>query len=68
MTLRAVAGVSGGSGPITEPLVLASYAIADLPDPTEYAGGLVLISDATPDPAIAFSNGTQWVYLAIATP
>lgn len=47
MTLRAVAGVSGGSGPITEPLVLASYVVADLPDP-----------------AIAFSNGTQWIYLA----
>jgi len=68
MTLRAVAGVSGGSGPITEPLVLASYAVADLPDPAEYVGGLIFVSDAVPDPAIAFSNGTQWIYLSVTTP
>ncbi len=53
-----------GSEPLDVPFPLAVFDVADLPDPTTWDGGLVLVTDGGPGgtPAVAFSDGTQWVF------
>lgn len=53
-----------GSEPLDVPFPLAVFATADLPDPTTWEGGLVIVTDGGPGgtPAVAFSDGTNWVF------
>lgn len=39
--------------------VLPTYAVGSLP--TGIAGGMIYVSDATPNPAMCFYNGTSWI-------
>lgn len=43
-----------------EPVPMPSYAVADLPDATEYEGHQLYVSDETGGATLAFSDGTNW--------
>lgn len=59
--MRANAGLpKDGTEPMAAPLMLASYAIADLPDAGLYPNGLVYVSDDVGGAVPAFSDGTDW--------
>lgn len=47
-----------GSRGMTQPLPLASFTVAGLPDAALWEGASVYVSD---DPGIFFSNGTSWI-------
>ncbi len=49
-----------GSGEMTAPLILASYAVADVPDATLWTGAMIYVSDETGGAIPAFSDGTNW--------
>lgn len=40
--------------------VLPSYAVASLPSASNYARGLIYVSDETGGATVAFSDGTNW--------
>ena len=42
------------------PTVLASFAVADLPDPARWVGGWIFVSDATGGAVPAYSDGVNW--------
>jgi hypothetical protein len=42
------------------PVVLASFAAADLPDPARWVGGWIWVPDATGGPVPAYSDGSAW--------
>ncbi|MEP4705399.1 MAG: hypothetical protein ABJZ62_11175, partial [Hyphomicrobiales bacterium] len=47
------------------PVKLKSFPLADLPDATTAgAGSLIYVSDGNDGPAVAFSDGTNWLYVA----
>ncbi|MEP3672041.1 MAG: hypothetical protein ABJM86_03710, partial [Hyphomicrobiales bacterium] len=47
------------------PIKLKSYSITDLPDAASAAAGsLIYVSDGNDGPAVAFSDGTNWLYVA----
>ena len=50
-----------GTNAMTAPLLLKSYAVADLPDASDWTGAAVFVSDETGGATIAVSNGTNWV-------
>jgi hypothetical protein len=37
-----------------------SYEVADVPDPTKYAGAIIYVTDETDGAVPAFSDGTDW--------
>lgn len=39
---------------------LASYAVADLPDASDFEGHTIYVSDETGGATLAFSDGTNW--------
>jgi hypothetical protein len=43
-----------------DPFILASYEVADLPNPVNFPNGLIYVSDATGGAIPAFSDGTDW--------
>lgn len=49
-----------GTKPMTSPLLLKSYAVADLPAASLWTGAIVYVSDETGGATIAFSDGTNW--------
>lgn len=49
-----------GTEAMSGPLVLASYAVADLPDASAYAGALIYVPDGTSNKRLAVSDGTDW--------
>lgn len=50
----------------TSPVVLPSFAVADLPDAGDYTNGVVVCSDgAAGSPCLAVSDGTNWKQVAI---
>lgn len=49
-----------GSHPMTAPLVLKSYALANLPAAASWTAGLVYVTDETGGAIPAFSDGTNW--------
>lgn len=49
-----------GDNPMSGPLVLAQYAVADVPDATAYAGGMIYVTNETGGAVPAFSDGTNW--------
>lgn len=55
-----VALVKDGSEPMTGPLKLASFNVADAPDEATWAGSLIYVPDETGGPTVAYSNGTNW--------
>jgi hypothetical protein len=42
------------------PVVLASFVVADLPDPAAWVGGWIFVSDATGGAVPAYSDGVSW--------
>ena len=48
-------------GPIFGIVNLATFIIADLPDPTTNLAGVAIVLDAGPSPIPVYSNGTNWV-------
>lgn len=52
--------MNDGSGQMVAPLVLKSYAVADLPDAASWLQGIVYVSDETGGAVPAFSDGTNW--------
>lgn len=42
------------------PILLANYLLAEVPDATEYTGGMIYVSDETGGAIPAFSDGTNW--------
>jgi len=50
-----------GTEGMTAPLLLKSYAVADLPTASLWEGALVYVSDETGGATIAFSDGTNWL-------
>lgn len=55
--LNRMAPRDGSEGPI----VLASYAIAGLPDAASYTGGLVFVINDVGGPVPAYSDGSKWL-------
>lgn len=49
-----------GSNSMTRPLLLASYAITDLPDAALWTRGVVYVTDDVGGAVPAFSDGTDW--------
>lgn len=52
-----------GSERMTNPLPLAVYTTATRPDPTLWAGAVILVSDAVPNQKFQGSDGTNWIPL-----
>lgn len=52
--------IKDGSEPMTGPLTLASFNVADVPDEATWAGSLIYVPDETGGPTVAYSNGTDW--------
>lgn len=50
-----------GDSAMDGPLVLASYAVADVPLATDYTGGLIFVSNESGGAVVAFSDGTNWL-------
>ena len=44
-----------------EPLRMAAYTVATLPDPTKTARCVVIVTDETDGHTLAVSNGTSWL-------
>lgn len=58
---RANAGLpKDGTEGMTSPLLLMSYAVADVPDATLWESALIYVSDETGGAIPAFSDGTSW--------
>lgn len=49
-----------GTQPMTQPLVLAAFAIAELPDASLWQWGTVVVTDDVGGSIPAFSDGTDW--------
>lgn len=49
-----------GSHPMENPLLLKSYAVADLPTASLWTGAMVYVSDETGGAVPCFSDGTNW--------
>lgn len=52
--------IADGSEPMTHPLTLASYAVADVPDAAAYTAGLIYVNNEAGGAVPAFSDGTNW--------
>ena len=52
-----------GSERMTNPLPLAVYTTATRPDPTLWAGSVILVSDGLPNQKFQGSDGTSWIPL-----
>jgi hypothetical protein len=44
----------------TWPDRIALYTVATLPDPVEWRGGLIIVTDETGGEVLAWSDGTNW--------
>lgn len=53
-----------GTVPMTAPLQLKSYAVADLPDASDWTGAMIFVSDETGGATPAYSDGTNWLRVA----
>jgi hypothetical protein len=49
-----------GSKRATHPVLLASFAVADLPSATLFEGGIVYVNNQSTGAEPAFSDGTNW--------
>lgn len=49
-----------GSWTFAQPPILPTYTVSTLPDVTEYARGMIYVSDETGGAVPAFSDGTNW--------
>lgn len=49
-----------GSRGATAPVLLAEYAVADLPDASLWEKGVIYVPDETGGATLAFSDGTNW--------
>ena len=49
-----------GTEGMTQPLLLKSFAVADLPDAALWEGAIIYVPDETGGSIIAFSGGTDW--------
>lgn len=49
-----------GSEAMTAPLVVASYAVAGVPDASLYPRGVIYVSNEAGGAVLAFSDGTDW--------
>lgn len=52
-----------GSRAMEAPLVLSPYLAADLPDPAEWEGAMIYVSDGAAGSKFRGSDGTAWVDL-----
>lgn len=43
-----------------EPVILKSYAVANVPAAAEWEGSIIYVSDETGGATVAFSDGTDW--------
>lgn len=50
----------GSDHGMSAPLVLKSYAVADLPDASFWTGGAVYVSDESGGAVLAYSDGVSW--------
>lgn len=49
-----------GTEPMKAPLILKSYAVADLPTASDWESAIAYCSDETGGATIVFSDGTNW--------
>lgn len=49
-----------GTQPMTQPLVVSAFALADLPDASLWERGVVFVPDETGGATLAFSDGSDW--------
>lgn len=58
----------GFTGDVTGAITVPSYAVAELPDASDSTGMIVHCSDgATGNPCLAYSNGTNWLQVALGS-
>lgn len=68
-TLAVSGGVTGDvTGDVAGAITPTGYTVATLPAAASNSGKVVYCSDgATGDPCLAFSNGTNWLQIAIGS-
>lgn len=49
-----------GTEPMSAPLLLKSYAVADVPTASLWTGAVIYVSDEAGGATLAFSDGTNW--------
>lgn len=52
--------VDDGSQRMAQPFTLASFNVADLPDPSLWPTALIFVPDESGGPTVAFSDGADW--------
>jgi hypothetical protein len=69
VTGNVTGGVTGDvTGDVTGAITLPSAAVAELPDATASEGMLMVCSDgAAGSPCLAYSNGTNWLQIALGS-